>query len=121
MIKGVARIVSVFDRWYWRPHRRFKSPMFAPFPVLRQRGLGPGCALVDPGAQKSNLFRRERIAFLWHSSQVFFGPCHRLEQKALCALSSNEQRARIASFERRLFFVQTQTTFLLLRSVTFVA
>ena len=64
------------------------------------RGVRPGSALINPGAQQTDLLGRERVAFLGHAGQVLFQPGDGVNQQAFGALAGHKQRTGLASLER---------------------
>src|SRR5437899_12661744 len=86
-----------------------------------RRRLGPFRPLIDPRPQNPDLFARERILLLWHALEISFVARYRQDEKTLGAFATNKQRAGIAAFQPRCFFIEPQSALLLLRAMTLVA
>src|SRR5206468_3270385 len=77
--------------------------------------------LVNPGAQKSDLFVGERVTLFGHSRELLFGARDRLNEEALRAFARHEERAGIASLQRRSLLVESEAALLLLDAVALEA
>ena len=65
----IASPVPVFDGWQRRAHGCFEGPMIPFIPGIGCHGVRPVCALVNPGAQHSELRCGEPFA-LWRHNRI---------------------------------------------------
>jgi hypothetical protein len=78
----------------------------------------PGCPLIDPGAQQSNLLRTQRLTLSRHLD-IGDQTGHQLNQRTIGATPGLDGWAvSLASLQRIRSQVETKSTALFLRSVT---
>ena len=120
-INRIARPILVFHLWQRGTGSGFETPPIGFVGRLGDGGfVGPGCALINPRAQKSNLLRRQPPAFFWHD-QIFFQSSDEMNHPAFGAATGNDGRPGSAAFQRGGFHIPAQIIFLLVRSVAGVA
>src|SRR6187397_1952602 len=78
--------------------------------------IGPSRALIDPGAEQADLFRRQAFPFLGHN-EILLDASDQLNQPTRCAVAGHDDRAVVTAPQGIVFVVEPQTVFLLLGSV----
>src|SRR5882724_5605794 len=73
---------------HWWTDRRFESPVISFVVDFDGSAFGPFRALINPGAQQSDLFGCQPVAFLRHQ-QIGLRASDCEDEQALCALAGN--------------------------------
>src|ERR1051326_187187 len=118
--RPAPKAFGVFHSWNSWTHRRLESPMVARVFGASHGSLGPVRALVNPGAEQTDLFTGERVALLGHAGQVLFASGHGLDEEALRAVARHEEGSGVAAFEGSGFLIEAEAGLLFFRAVTFV-
>ncbi len=87
----------------------------------RVHAFRPDCALINPCAHNSDLFRTQRLAFRGHPHVRALQSRDELNHQTLGAFAGNNRWSVFAAFERRALHVPAQLSFLFFLAVTFVA
>src|SRR6266498_535811 len=98
IIDRIAHPFLFSDSWNRRTDRRLEGPMISLVLKFYGSAFRPFCALIDPGAQQTNLFDSQAFALLRHD-EIRLHACHCVYEQTSRAIPRNDCRTQFSTFE----------------------